>query len=210
MLRLQMIGLALVVALAMSALVSASAFAAHEWLLNGAAITTAVKIKSKSVGGLLLEDLKATGGAVAILCEGEDKGTVGPGAKDEVTSITANNCSFEKNGQCEAGQSVTANALHLPWKTTLELVSGELRDVVMGTGGEPGWNVECTVLKFFKVQDECTGLTSTGIHNDSTGVLAIFDSKTPLASCTNGGANAGMVKGTDLNENPTGGTISSL
>lgn len=208
--RIKILGLALMAVCAVSALVSASALAAHEWLLNGKPITTAVKINSKSVGSLLLEDLHASGGAVAIVCEGTDKGTVGPGAKDEVTSITATNCTFEKNGQCEANKGVTANALHLPWKTTLELVSGELRDVIMGTGGEPGWNVECTVFGVFKIQDECTALSSTGIKNDSTGVLAKFDSKTPLANCTNGGANAGMVEGTDLNENPTGGTISAL
>ncbi len=207
--RIKILGLALVTVCAVSALVSASAFAAPEWLLNGKPITTPFSIKSKSVGSLLLSDLGAPGGGTAITCKGTDKGTVGPGAKDEVTEVTATGCTFEKAGSCESSKSVTAKGVHLPWKTELELVSGELRDMVTGTSGEPGWAVECTVGGIFKITDECTGLTSTGISNVSGGVDAVFDAKTPFAKCSVGGANAGMVSGTDLNENPVGGTLTT-
>ena len=202
-------GLAMVVLFAIGAIGSAAAFAGPEWLLNGAAITSPVSIKSKSVGSLLLSDLKAPSGGTAVKCTGTDEGTVGPGALDLVTEVTATGCTFEKAGSCTTSDRVTAKAVDLPWMTQLELVSGELRDMVTGTGGEPGWAVECTVGGIFEITDTCTGLTSTAISNVSGGVDAIFDAKTPLAKCSVGGANSGMVSGTDLNENPAGGTLTT-
>lgn len=191
---MSIIGLALAAVFAMSAFMAAGASAA-EWLINGAAIATAKKIKSK--GELLLSDDVEK---VSLLCKGTDEGTVGPGTLDEVTLIEATECVFEggEHGACEEGKAVTAKALGLPWTTKIE---GTRDDITSATS--VGWNVECTVFGVFKVSDECTiGLSSTALENVTGGVNAIFDASTPAANCTRGGAGAGLVNGTDLNENP--------
>jgi len=171
------------------------------------AVTETVEVTSSSPGGLELEDSKATGGATAIKCEGSDLGTVGNEGSDSVTRITASNCSLveKKEGECEKSKPVTARALNLPWATKLEEVgTKEVRDQVTSlvSGKEPGWAVECTVLGVFKITDECTGNTSTGIHNvrNEGKVEAEFDKVTEEkpATCSVGGAKSGFVKGVDL------------
>ena len=217
--RIRLIGLTLVAALALSAVAVASASAAPVWRLNGAEVKEATTVKSKSIGKLVLSD---TSTGTVIECEGTDKGTVGPGAKDEVKEITATSCGFKegKHGSCEEGHPVTATAVHLPWKTELYEEGGRVRDrITYGSKGQeekgeaPGWKVECTVLTFFKVQDECTGVSNTGIENFAgsetlpSGVKAIFDATTPKANCSVGGAGTGEVTGIDLNESPAGKTL---
>lgn len=58
------------------------------------------------------------------------------------------------SGTCESAKIL---ADHLPWTT--EVVNPEegvfLDNISKGTGGAPGWTVECTVLGI-KVTDECT------------------------------------------------------
>ncbi len=173
-------------------------------------VAETVEVTSSSPGGLELEDSKATGGATAIKCEGSDQGTVGNEGSDSVTRITASKCTFVKAGSCESGKAATARALNLPWATKLEEVANaktgekEVRDSVTSlvSGKSPGWAVECTVAGIFKITDECTGNTSTGIHNvRSEGkVEAVFDSvtaETP-AKCSVGGEKSGFVRGVSL------------
>jgi hypothetical protein len=102
--------------------------------------------------------------------------------------------------------------VNLPWVTELyEPSSMVFRDHVKkhSGGGEPGWTVSCTVLgKFIKIQDECLAKegTNTGIAAVAAGINATFDSisnENP-ANCSLGGANTGLVEGTDTIENPTG------
>lgn len=165
------------------------------------AFTSAVTVKSE--GTLTLEDSEAPGGASVIECSGTDEGTVGPGSTDELTKVTASSCK-RISGSCEAGKAITAKADHLPWKTTL--VAGPRDELGPGTGGEPGWTVECTVAGIFKVQDKCDGATSTGIANVSSGVDATFDatSRAKPAFCSLSNKNSGKVYGTDHILNPTG------
>jgi hypothetical protein len=201
--RIRIIGLALVAVFAMTAVAAASA-SAHEWQIGGKAIVTATVTKSKGTltltdkkGGIFKEEVKLT-------CKGTDEGTVGPGAADTVTAVTATECKTEK-GTCP---SPTAKATHLPWKT--ELVSGtgsEVRDTITSGGsGEPGYNVVCAGL----VEDECVGNTSTKAENTTGGVNEIFDANSANAKCSRGGANAGEVRGTDLIESPTGGVLTAI
>jgi hypothetical protein len=202
--RIKILGLALVAVCAASALASASAFAAPEWLLNGAAISEPTAVSSKSVGKLLLADL---GVGTVILCEGTDKGTVGPGSMDLVKEISATSCTFDAAGSCDSSKPVTAKAVNLPWLTTLYLEGTEIRDDITSeiSGKLPGWVVECTVAGIFKIQDECTGLATTGMDNVAGimgGVDALFDALTPEAACTKSSGKQGMVRGTVLNENP--------
>ena len=53
MLRIQMIGLALVAALAMSAVAASSASAAHLWLIGGKLVASPVKIHSQGLSSFL-------------------------------------------------------------------------------------------------------------------------------------------------------------
>jgi hypothetical protein len=206
MTRFKIIGLALVAVFAISAMVSASA-SALQWLIGGKPVTKATAVSSS--GKLLLADLSAPSGGTYIECTGTDKGTVGPGGMDEITAITASGCVFQsgKNGACTAGDSVTAEGLHLPWLTTLITVGSSIRDKTTATKN-PGWNVTCTVAGIIKVEDECTSSTAQPLlSNVAAGVDATFEAS-ETASCTQGTSSSGMVIGTDLNESPSGGTLS--
>jgi hypothetical protein len=195
----------------MSAASVASA-SAHEWLLNGAAITTATKIHSK--GLLLLED---TATATRVHCKGFDSGTVGPGAADLVETITAEllgtndlvPCTFDKTGVCESGTAPKALAVNLPWRTEIYSEGAETRDMITPDGaGSPGWRITCKVAFLGLQTDECTvALGSTGMANVVGGVNTIFDEVTPRASCSKGNATSGIVTGTVLQENPSGKTL---
>ncbi|MGD0452469.1 MAG: hypothetical protein ABSB69_02625 [Solirubrobacteraceae bacterium] len=176
---------------ALSATVASSAFAL-EWKLNKEAIKVATKTKSE--GKLTLQD---KGAKVKIECEGTDEGTVGPGVKDELTAAKASKCKTLE-GTCE---EPTAEPLGLPWKTSL--VAGP-RDEIEG---KPGWKVVCKIAGIFKITDECTGATSTGISNVAGGVDATFEEKSKNANCTVGGEGQGVVRGTDLIKSPESGKL---
>src|ERR1700704_1680244 len=141
MLRIQMIGLAVMAALVMSAVAAGSASAAHEWLIGGASIAAPVKVHS--LGLLLLADTKATGGEVKIHCHGFNTGTVGPGGHDLIEKITTtllgtNNkvhCVFDKAGGCKSNSLLLALPVNLPWLTLLHLEGTEVRDLIEKDGG---------------------------------------------------------------------------
>ena len=216
MLRIQMIGLAIVAALFMSAVAAGSAFAAHEWLLGGASIGSATKVHS--LGLLLVIDHTAPLGETVIHCHRYDAGTVGPGAADLVESITKEllgtndviECTLVKAGGCKAGTIAKALAIHLPWKTELYLEGAELRDMTTADGnGEPGWAVTCTNILGGSTTDTCTtALGSVGVQDVAAGVETTFDAKTPFANCKVGSETirngAGLVRGSVLQENPAG------
>jgi hypothetical protein len=215
MLRIQMIGLALVAALFMSAVAAGSASAAHEWLINGAPLTSTLKVHS--VGLVLLEDTKAPGGAVQVHCKGFDAGTVSPGGLDLVESVTAEllkgsdkiPCTFDKVGACKSNVTPTALALNLPWRTELVLNGTSVRDLILADGhGEPGWSVTCTNIFGGTTEDHCLAEAgkpgSVSLTNVAGGVLGTFDKLTPNAKCSLGGAESGHVEGTVLTENPSG------
>ncbi len=76
---IKILGMAFAAVLALTVVVAGSA-SAHEWLVGGKPVTTALAGKSKTLGkGFLLED---AGAKTAIICPGTDEGTVGPGAAD--------------------------------------------------------------------------------------------------------------------------------
>jgi hypothetical protein len=209
MLRIQMIGLAIMAALAMSAVAAGSASAALEWLINGAPITKAKTVES--LGTLQLEDHSLLSGNTKVECKGKDEGTVGPGGVDLISKITGHageltvTCTFINTGNCNASPAPLAMAVNLPWKTLLLTeANGEIRDTVESDGnGEPGWEVKCTVGSTVTT-DTCTGTTSTGMDNVlGVGVDALFDAKSAHAKCSIGGTGAGVVTGTDVIKNPS-------
>ena len=228
MLRIQLIGLALVSAIAMSAVAAGSASAETvlhlQWLLyhsqSGIHLLLAEPVRGHALGLLLLEDSKILGGPVRIHCHGFATGTVGPHGLDLVEKITlevlgTHNeilCSFDKNGLCEAGTPPTAEAVHLPWLTELVLGNGgrEVRDLALpdpnGPGGALGWKVNCKVGGA-TVTDECLEEAghpgSVFMENRLNGVLGTSDKLSPRASCSMGGTGSGTVEGTGLTENPS-------
>jgi hypothetical protein len=218
MLRIQMIGLAIMAALAMSAVAAGSASAEHIWLLNGKLIANPVKIHS--LGLLLLTDHTAPGGEVVVHCKGFDTGTVGPNGLDLIESITLELlgtkdlilCLFDKVGLCKEGTMPVALALNLPWHTALYLEGTEVRDMIVGDGnGNPGWAVTCENVLGGKTVDDCTApLGSVGHLTNlagGAGVLGLFDEKSENANCKIGSETirngAGLVRGDIKFESPS-------
>jgi hypothetical protein len=188
------VGVALVVALAFSALVSASAFAeVTQFLDNGAVITTAKEVDSEAAD-IILTDL-GTGGEV--LCENvTDKGTVGPGGVGSITSVLFTIALCKGLAIVSTIDNVVAQSL--PW--TIH-ISGGLALIDAGTGGEPGYLIEGVTLLGL-VDDSCTtNKGTTELANVTGGVSAMFPAE-PLAAekanCSIGGKEKGDVLGTDL------------
>jgi hypothetical protein len=215
MLRIQMIGLALGAALAMSVVAASSASAAHLWLIGGKLVASEVKIHATDLF-LLTDDTPPVGGATQIHCKRFDDGTVGPHALDLVLAITAEllgtndkvHCTFDKTGGCESGSLLLALAIGLPWHTELYLEGTEVRDHIASStpGGKIGWKVTCKAPLLGIITDEClNGLASVLVANVAGGVEGTYDAKSNSAECSfNGGAfraNAGLVRGTRLFEN---------
>jgi len=194
--RIKMLGLMVVAVFALSA-VAASTASALQWLDNGLPIT--VPILVLSTGTLLLADLASLGGGTSLTCEGDNHGTVGPGALDLTISITPLNCSFEKAGGCKAGTIPTVRAVNLPWHTLLLTVAGVTRDMILPDGnGHPGWLVLCENILGGESHDVCTSLTGDPkITNNATDVTETFEAS-ETASCTQGNATSGMVIGNVL------------
>lgn len=192
--RLKIAGLCLVAVFAVSAVGAASAFASPEWLQNGSKLTSALSVTSK--GKLKLTDTKGglKKGSVTIECTGTDKGTVGPGAADELTEVKATECKHVAGEECP---SPSAEAVHLPWKTELYEEGSAIRDKVANSGaGLPGWKVKCSILS-----DTCEAETSTAIKLVEVGIVdATFEEKSAKANCSRGGTGTGVVEGTDVLE----------
>jgi hypothetical protein len=178
-----------------------------------------------SSGELELEDANATGGATGIKCKGTGTGwvanlTTGAG-EDGVTKISATSCSFlsGKVGSCEESKGATAKPRNLPWGTRLEERGSEVRDVLVSGpkneegNGEPGWSVECTVAGILKITDTCerSGNTVNTANVRSTGELEEkFDERTKeetMATCSVGGSNSGLVRGTLTNKLSSGAAL---
>ncbi len=191
MLRIRIIGLALVAMFALSAVAVASASAAeNEWSLSKVDVTSTMNVTSK--GKLELTDTSTAAGSVTVTCEGTDAGTVLPGGKDSTTSITATKCT-SNNSACT---SPTAKAVNLPW--TSQLKEKGTRDLIKSANSTTlGWLVDCETL-LGKKSDECTTKsTEVVVENTKTGVNTIFSKKVSgMATCTESKKETGYVEGT--------------
>jgi hypothetical protein len=181
------LGLALLALLAFAAVAANSASAA-EWLAGGEKITSELATDSESVGNFTLEDMKL---GSAVECAAKDTGTVGPGAKDKVSTVTLSGCKAVKG--CSTVDTVTAN--NLPWTTSL--VTEKEDEITSSGAGSPGYLVECTVAGILG-DDLCTKATAkVHIENTASDVNALFNTEEE-ANCTLGGEKAGLVHGTEL------------
>jgi hypothetical protein len=215
--KIQLLGLAVFAVFAFSAVAEASSAFALEsmWLVKGAAALT--KLLADSEGELQLTDLKTPiFGEASILCSFLKEGFVGGDASganpkwDEITSITGLNaateplwikCTFVVRGGCETTTPPEIMPVNLPWLTelllTLEGTEEVYLDDLIGTGGNTGWVSRCLVLGA-NTEDECTSATrSANIDNTAESDVKALFSETigGLASCSQGGAESGIVTG---------------
>ena len=202
--KFQIVGLALVAVLALSAVLVASASAATllaEWLINGAAVTTAKP--STTTGELTLEDTSNKGGVVA---SGILVGTVGENGEDSITEVltlagVTATLAAPILGKKAAGSVCEESATDieispegLPWHSLLALSSETtFSDSVFSAG----YNVSCLVLGI-KISDECTSPTIAAGGSGSTvgnvaGGVEITGEATPLANCSIGGTGTGKI-----------------
>jgi len=158
---------------------------------------------------ILLIDEKSTLGKVAVKCW-DTAGAIGEGVikskgegeirKAEV--ITPNtNCTDEEK-KCTKINSL--QGVHLPWVTNIEKgANGEtLTTIKPHAGGEqPGWAIECEVLGI-KSTDTCVSVAGKEEkvrlvnHFSATELLvATLFEEANTATCTQGGAGSGKVKG---------------
>lgn len=194
-------GLAFSAMLLISGLAAANA-SAHQWTLNGAAITTAVPTHGE--GTLTLTDTQGLfGNPVSIICTGTMTGTAGPGAADTTSTVKVTSCESDV-GTC--GEPA-AEAVNLPWKTELSTVGGVVRDTIRADGnGEPGYKVECTAFGF-RISDTC--LSEEGqpsVTLNTSPVPVVFDANSGNANCELGGAGQGHVGGS-LTVTSSAGTL---
>ena len=220
MLRVQILGLALVSALMMSVVAAGSASAEtelHQWLINHKLLASPVTVHL--LGLLLLEDT-ATG--VRVHCHGSATGTVGPHGLDLIKSITLELlgtkdlvlCLYDKVKAltCKENEMPDALAINLPWHTQLILHGTEVRDLILGHGGgKPGWKVTCKNVIGGTSTDTCEeeenkpGSTSMKNETNGSGVLGTFDGNNPRAKCSEakGEPETGLVSGTVLTQSPS-------
>lgn len=166
-----------------------------EWLVSGAVVPaggTTVDIATKDI---LLEDMAAgpLKQATAVLCEGTGLGLLLPGGLDEVNSAVPVNCVREVNGACSSIDSI--KPVNLPWLTELlpsPVVGKEDEawdDLFAGTGGGPGWAVECETA-LGKKTDTCTTTNGhTLMSAEGEELNAEFQesaAETEWAECTEG------------------------
>jgi len=201
--------LALVAVFAFSVVVASSASAATEaalWLVKGADVPaggTTVNVETEPNKLLMLEDMEAGPSRLptAVECEGNGLGLVLPNGLDEQNSAEPTKCILSTPGACETLEKV--EAVHLPWLTRVVQISGsspeEFQDEIYeGTGGNPGWLVECLssgAIKI-KVDDSCTSATGRTLLTNEVAnevVDAVFQPET--ANCTQGNSASGLVVG---------------
>jgi hypothetical protein len=181
--------------------VTSAAAETPEWQVNGSSISAGesagVSSETKAGSLLLLEDMGAVG-KPDILCEIAEKGLLLAEGKDEETEATCSKL-VDDSGVCGSGSKVTP--VHLPWTT--QLLEPEERvivdDATKGTGGAPGWLVDCLSL-IGLVEDECT--TESGsvliIKNLESGSVETEFTEEGIgseANCSVGGGKQGLSAG---------------
>jgi hypothetical protein len=182
------------------------------WLINGQDIPTGQSWNANQTLAagtlLLLEDMKE---GVDVLCEGTGLIWLLPEGKD-LRALFACSKSVTDTGTCE-GPSI--EELNLSWTTVLEqMTTGVWLDkITKGTGGEPGWLVECTIPLIGRINDECVTNNGTVIvtNNETNGTIEwefpeATEAKAEQTNCSLGGKEEGLVVGKFITEalNPAG------
>jgi hypothetical protein len=219
--KMQILLFALFAVCSIGVMVASTAFAAEElaaeflWEALPIAEGAELVFDITNVGTtlLLLEDMKATGGPVDVLCSGLFGGTI-MGPKDalitEVVSLSGSAnimCTIDTKGACE-GTEALVEALHLPWLIepllTTASPTGFALDIVESTETKPGlpeYDVTCKTL-IGNVTDECFGNTGAIATNAATGIEGEFSETneeiTLAGTCSLGGEKQGLLFGPGL------------
>ncbi len=186
------------------------------WMVKGEQLEKAVTVVTK--GKLKVSDPGTTGGeqmvrGQAMECATTGEELVGSDNLGEITHLTFSGCtslhSGKKGLECsETAANAKMSATHLPWLTQLVTSGGATRQMVYeGSGGVPGWEMECKLTDGLKAIDECSGKTSAGVSNVSGGVDETFEAKSEKLKCTLTSSTEGTIEGTQLLENPASGTL---
>ena len=212
--KIYVVSVALIAALALAAIGSASASATTlQWLANGKAITTGLSGKATgeltlgSTNGLKLKIEDEVLCSWILVIEVDDEGGVWViiewlDLSGEKVSLTAPLlCASVKT--CEGTNEV--EPVNLPWLGHLELMGTEAEPLFLavleagnghtGEAGNPGWSVSCktalgTVTETCTVAGQGLNVTNDATEND---VLGVFEHEaTPPATCSVGGANTGF------------------
>jgi RHS repeat-associated protein len=235
--RFLLIGVTLTAVFAVGALVvvpaSAVTFLLAEWLVNGAAVTA--ELSAETTGALLLEDSKApVVGKTAVLCSGILMGWVGPNSLDWVSEMltlagvavsttpltgTALECTAQTG--CETSTKPLVWIVGLGWETEAELMEDGTETFFVDLflphsgGGNPGWEIsECLVFGVSQ-SDECTAVevVSEFVLSGSESLAKFSNVFTELAgaklaTCTQGGAESGVIEGEGAITLKEGGELS--
>lgn len=173
----------------------------YEWLVSGAVVpaggvTVDVGTTDPSGGThfILLEDMAAgpLKQATDIECEGTGLGLLLPEGLDEQNSIKPENCKRgTPTGACSALDAV--RPVNLPWTTALIPVSGSETEAednpISGTGGNPGWAVECETALGKKTDTCTTNLGKTLATQEGEEIKSNFPetaAESEWAECTEG------------------------
>jgi hypothetical protein len=226
--KIQIVTFVLVLVCGVFAVAASAAFAEEtlpaEYLWNGEKIAEGVILpilteNDPSTATLLLEDMKATGGAVAVECSGMFNGEItGPKNAEilEVESLTGSatiKCAYETKGLCE-GTEAEVKAVNLPWLLEPLLVSTtvftEMISKGAGAAGNPGWTTTCKTI-IGNVTDTCTGETSVIATNVTGGIEGEFSETneeiTKPGECSLSKEKSGLVVGKGLTVDTAGGTL---
>lgn len=193
------LGLVGVAVLALAAFVGVSSASAAQWLDNGGAIGAAENTTATpNASGISLHHT-VFGATVVITCTGgSGSGTVGPGAADKVNTINVGTCTTT-SGTCT---SPVVTPQNLPWTTSL--VSTTEDDITAGTGGNPGWKIQCTSPNVTITCLKAT--TATTVANVTGGVNDTFTQTGSSTTCSD--FSPGFVTGTSLTSLNSGHTLS--
>ncbi len=201
----RLVGVAFMAVFAFLAISATSAFAAAEWLVEGAALSAAMPAETE--GSLKLLTFNKGVEENSITCGGIFDGTIGPGAEDSIAKLL--NASMEEISltiprallcsvtvdktsalNCKAGENAEVYPANMPWSTLLELMTTNVLDLI---SKEPGYEVKCKTLTGLTGESTCTAKagTSTFNSNENTAVLGVFTRESELGTCTVTGFEAG-------------------
>lgn len=175
-------GAALVAVLAFGPLAIAHADEASQWYENGAKISSPAPDTGE--GSFEVED---TNSGIKAKCQTLQKGKVGGLSAGSIESITSRSgekaITCENRNEAACHGTVTMEAIHLPWSTTLSRAGTEVRNKVSGSGGEPQWLIQCK-SEIENYKESCNADTEATVKNKSNGTVETLVEELTGQPCT--------------------------
>jgi hypothetical protein len=177
--NIKTVSVACAVAFAFAALWTTAA-TAHEWLKNGQPLTKSVNVTQKAT-----YKWEQYGTRIEFSCTVEEKGTVGPGAAGQITSIKEVECHY-LNG-CQG--PVTIEARKLPWNTELQTFEGGVGNHI--TSSQPEWRWECEFVGEQRTET-CAAVPTLSVKNLSLNVEESVHGVWNTRQCSGTGLETGV------------------